>query len=300
MAEKTLLVIAGPTASGKTSVAIALAKQLHTEIISADSRQCYRELDIGVARPSQEELQAVPHHFIASHSIFEEVTAGVFVSYAEDRLREIFETRDVAVIAGGTGLYIEALTRGLSEIPAVPPALRVEIQRTYQLQGLQWLQQEVIKLDPVFAAAGEMQNPQRLMRALEVMRHTGKSIRNFGERKRSHSYKVVNYVLDLPRQSLYERINNRVDKMFASGLLEEAKRLYDYRHLNALQTVGYQELFDHFDGRHDADTAKALIKQHTRNYAKRQLTWFRKRNEYTWVLPDASLILEDFTSGSGI
>jgi tRNA dimethylallyltransferase len=283
---KTVIIIAGPTAVGKTSVAIGLAKRLGTEIISADSRQCYRELDIGVARPSPEELATVPHHFTASHSIHQKLTASAFEAYALDKLPQIFRHRDVAVMVGGTGLYIKAFCEGLDEIPEVPEHIHNEIKEQYRQHGLEWLQREVAGADPGFYEVGEIQNPQRLMRALEVARATGRSILEFrkGE-KAKRDFKVIKYALELPKEELHRNIHARVDQMMERGLLEEVRSLLPHQHLNALQTVGYRELFGHFNGKTSLDTAVEEIKKNTRHYAKRQMTWFRKDKEYRWMHP---------------
>ncbi|MBL7752165.1 MAG: tRNA (adenosine(37)-N6)-dimethylallyltransferase MiaA [Chitinophagaceae bacterium] len=273
----TVILVAGPTAVGKTRKAIELALQYKTEIISADSRQCYREMNIGVARPNPEELAAVPHHFIASHSIHDNLNAAWYEKFALDKVNELFTRHTVVVMVGGTGLYIKAFMEGLDEIPETDPVIRASVIRNYEERGLHWLQEEVKQNDPVFFTQGENQNPHRLMRALEVVRSTGKSILSFrkGE-KAQRPFDIKMLVMDLPRPQLYERIDQRVDEMVNAGLEEEARGLYAFRHLSALQTVGYQEWFDYFDGNTSREEAITLIKQHTRNYAKRQGTWFRK------------------------
>ena len=281
---KSLIIIAGPTAVGKTAIAIEIAKHFGTEIISADSRQCYKELNIGVARPTQEELAAVPHHFIASHSIHETVNAGIFEQYALDKLQEIFQHNDIAVMVGGTGLYIKAFCEGIDAMPEVTELVRKEITSAYEQYGLSWLQDQIKILDPEFYVVGEMQNPQRLMRALEVFKATGKSILHFRRgQKAERDFKIVKIALDLPKEILHRNINNRVDNMMEHGLLDEARLLIPYQHLNALQTVGYKELFDHFNGKISLPDAIDEIKKNTRRYAKRQLTWFKKDKEYVWL-----------------
>jgi tRNA dimethylallyltransferase len=287
--------VVGPTAVGKTAFAIQLALELQTEILSADSRQCYREMNIGVARPSAAELQMVRHHFIASHSILDEVNAAVYEQYALHCLEEIFKNAQTAVVVGGTGLYIKALCEGLDPVPPSDPDLRKEIIASYLDRGLGWLQQQVEQLDPVYFASGEMQNPQRLMRALEVVRLTGKSIRTYHSSKpQQRPFKIHKIGLDLPREELYARINQRVDLMMQAGQLEEAETLFNtfgLAHLPpsqwppALRTVGYVELFDYFRGICSYDKAIDLIRQHTRNYAKRQLTWFRRDPAVHWRSP---------------
>ena len=289
--QKTLIVVAGPTAVGKTAVAINLARRFGAEIISADSRQCYREMSIGVARPSPQELQQVPHHFIASHSITDEINAASFEAWAMQKANELFEKHDYIIMPGGTGLYIKAFCEGLDEIPEVPDEVRQRIIAAYETNGIAWLQEEIRIKDPKFYAEGEIQNPHRLMRALEVAEATGRSILSFrtGD-KAQRPFNIIKFGLELPREELYTRINRRVDAMMDAGLLEEVKRLYSFRHLNALQTVGYTELFDYIEGKHSLERAVELIKQHTRNYAKRQMTWFKKDMEFAWFLPDANYL----------
>nr|WP_214449180.1 tRNA (adenosine(37)-N6)-dimethylallyltransferase MiaA [Flavihumibacter rivuli] len=285
----TTLIIMGPTAVGKTALAITLAKKYGTEIISADSRQCFLETTIAVAKPSSEELAEVRHHFINSHSIHEEMNAALFEEYALSVVSHLQEQYPLAVMVGGTGLYIRAFYEGLDELPQIEPGIRESIIDEYEAKGLAWLQEAIRLEDPLFYATGEVLNPQRLMRALEVVRSTGRSIRSFQVKQvKQRPFRVVKLGLDLPREVLYERINRRVDLMMEVGLLEEARTLYPYRHLNALQTVGYTELFDHFDGKHSLEEAITLIKRNTRHYAKRQLTWFRRDEQVTWFSPDDS------------
>lgn len=284
MHQHTVILIVGPTAVGKTAVAVQLAKQFHTEIISADSRQCYREMNIGVARPSAVELATVPHHFIATHSITDEVNAGVFEQYALAKANELFQQHRVIVMTGGTGLYINAFVEGIDLMPPIPQAIRENIIRTYQEKGLAWLQETIQQKDPAFWAVAEQQNPQRLMRALEFIEATGQSITTYRSgKKEERPFRVISIGLEMPRELLNERINSRVDIMMESGLLDETTVLFPSRHLNALQTVGYQELFDHFEGKTSLPKAVELIKQHTRQYAKRQMTWFKKNSSIHWV-----------------
>jgi tRNA dimethylallyltransferase len=283
---KTVIIIAGPTAVGKTGIAIEIAKHFSTEIISADSRQCYKELDIGVARPSEVELASVPHYFIASHSIHQPVNAGVFEQYALEKTAQIFKDKNLLVMVGGTGLYIKAFCEGIDEIPTIRESIRNEIIAGYNHYGLSWLQEQVKNSDPEFYAVGEIQNPQRLMRALEVFKTTGKSILYFRKGKKAErNFNIIKLALELPKELLHQNINNRVDAMIEAGLLNEVKSLMPYQHLNALQTVGYKELFDYLNGMVYLTDAIASIKKHTRQYAKRQLTWFKKDKEYTWFHP---------------
>jgi tRNA dimethylallyltransferase len=281
--QKTVIIVLGPTASGKTAAAIDLASRYKTEIISADSRQCFRELNIGVARPSTEELKAVPHHFIATHSIHEEVTAASFEQYALTKAAELFIKHDVVVMAGGTGLYIKAFCEGLDTIPAIPSAIRDTITKSYEERGLSWLQEQVKEKDPAFYESGEIQNPQRMMRALEVVEYTGQSILSFRKNKKTErAFAIIKVGIDLPKEELHRRIHYRTDQMLDHGLLQEVKDLKPYQHLNALQTVGYKEIFDYLDNKISLEKAVEDIKTNTRQYAKRQMTWFRKDPDILW------------------
>lgn len=284
--QKTVIIICGPTAVGKTSVAIQLAKHYNTEIISADSRQCFKELNIGVSRPSLEELRQVAHHFIASHSIHEEVTAATFEQYALKKVTDLFQYHDTVVMVGGTGLYIKAFTEGLDAIPGIDRAIREKIINNYESKGLEWLQKELKEKDPLFYQAGEMQNPQRMMRALEVIEATGQSIVSYRKgAKAGRNFSIIKTGLEIPKEELHRNINTRTGKMMEAGLLDEVKELLPYKKLNALQTVGYKELFDHLQGDASLDDAVSLIKTNTRQYAKRQMTWFRKDQSINWFHP---------------
>lgn len=290
--KSTVIIIAGPTAVGKTSVAIAVAKHFGAQIISADSRQCFKELSIGVARPSQQELAAVPHHFIASHSIHQKITAATFEEYSLERAAALFQENNIAILVGGTGLYIKAFCEGMDEIPEVPAATHDEVVNGYQLKGLQWLQSEVDQLDPIFWQSGETQNPHRLMRALEVVKATGQSILSFRKGvKKQRNFNMIKVALNLPKEDLHHNINHRVDKMMQEGLLAEVQSLLHQQHLNALQTVGYKELFQYYKAETSLTDAVQAIKQNTRRYAKRQLTWFKKDKEWEWMAPDAGEII---------
>ncbi len=284
--KKTVIIVTGPTATGKTGFAISLARQFDTEIISADSRQCYRELDIGVARPSNDELSQVPHHFIASSSIQEEISAADFERMTLDLVQELFKRHDVVVMAGGTGLYIKAFCEGLDSIPDIDPRWRKEISDAYKRLGMDWLREEIRKKDPVFFDRGEMKNPRRIMRALEVVEGTGHSIFDYRKNKKAERpFNIIKIGLRLPRAELYSNINRRVDKMMQSGLEKEAAGLFPFRSLSALQTVGYQELFKYMDKKVSLDEAVENIKKNTRRFAKRQLTWFRKDKDIRWFAP---------------
>lgn len=295
---KNVIAVVGPTAVGKTSCGIRLAEHFQTEILSADSRQCYRELNIGVARPSDEELQQVPHHFIASHSIHEDLTAADYETYALNCSAQLFQEKNELILVGGTGLYIKAFDSGLDPIPEVAPAIRQQVIDLYAEKGIHGLQAELIRLDPEFAQEGEMQNPQRMMRALEVMITTGMSIvayRSGSDKTRPFGIRWVG--LELPREELIRRIDERVETMMQNGLLQEVQSLYAHRTLNALQTVGYRELFDHLSGRCSLDEAVERIKISTRQYAKRQMTWFRKVPDMHWFHPSDETGILKFLEG---
>ena len=284
--QKTVIIIAGPTAVGKTTVAIQLAKHFQTEIISADSRQCFKELNIGVARPSVAELAEIPHHFIASHSIHEKVDAVVFENYAVKRLEVLFRDHQVIIMVGGTGLYIKAFCVGMDPMPEVPEDTRRSIIKNYEQKGIEWLQGQLKEKDPQFFSKGEMKNPQRMMRALEIKEATGRSILELRSGTRSkRGFNIIKIGLELPREELNRNIHIRVDKMIDTGLLEEARLLMPFQDLNALQTVGYAELFDFFDGKISFEKAVEKIKTNTRQYAKRQMTWFKKDKEIKWLDP---------------
>lgn len=281
---KTCLVIVGPTASGKTAAAIDVAQYLNTEIISADSRQCFRELNIGVAKPTAAELSSVKHHFINSHSITDNVSAADFESFALAAADKIFEKNNVAVICGGTGLYIKAFTEGLDAIPETDHKIKEGITDDYKREGLGWLQNKIKETDPLFWEKGEINNPHRLLRALEVFMTTGVSIIAQQKKiKKVRPFNIIKVGIDINREVLYDRINSRVNDMQEQGLENEAKLLIPFKHLNALQTVGYRELFDFFEGKTTREKAFELIKQNSRNYAKRQLTWFKKDEEIIWL-----------------
>jgi tRNA dimethylallyltransferase len=280
---KKVYIVVGPTAVGKTAFAISLAQHLQTEIISADARQCYQELNIGVARPSAEELNQLPHHFITSHSIHDTVNAAIFEKYALEKVNDLFEKKDAVVMVGGTGLYIKAFCEGLDAIPAVDPIVRENIQKKYTLQGLDWLQHEIGQKDPLFWEQCEQQNPQRLMRALEVMTGTGNSILHYQQKnKLKRPFEIVLIGLKMDRNLLYNRIHQRVLNMVEMGLENEVKNLRPFQHLNALQTVGYQEWLPYFEKTVSLEKVVENIQQNTRHYAKRQMTWFQKVENIQW------------------
>lgn len=284
---KKLIVIAGPTAVGKTAAAIKLAQQLNTEIISADSRQFYREMSIGTAKPNAEELAQVKHHFIDSHSITENFTVGDFEKQTLLLLDRLFKKHDRIIMVGGSGLFIQAITQGLDDLPTADPAIREKLNQELAKKGILHLQGKLKEVDPNYYNQVDLNNPQRLIRALEVFEATGKPFSLHRKAAtNTRPFKSSKIVLNLPREQLYNRINRRVDLMVEQGLIEEVRSLLPHRQRNALNTVGYSELFDHFDGITDLDTAISLIKQNTRRFAKRQLTWFRKDRDMKWMIAD--------------
>ncbi len=296
MNKPLLINIVGPTASGKTATAVALAKHLKTEILSADSRQIYREMRIGTAVPSEEELATVPHHFIGFKSIFDRFTAYDFEQVALEKIRELSGKYPRLIMTGGTGLYFKAVTEGLDALPDVAPEVRTKLQEEWEAGGIDKLLEELKRKDPGFYAEADIRNPRRVLRALEIIRITGKPFSYFRSgRKKMRFFDTVWFGLTMDRKRLYDRINRRTDRMMASGLLKEAEKLHRHRHLPALQTVGYRELFEYFDGKTDLEKAVEEIKRNTRRYAKRQLTWFRKNKEIVWLdasLPTEKLIAE--------
>ncbi len=284
MTKPVLVNIVGSTASGKTAVAIALAKRLHTEIVSADSRQVYREMKTGTAFPEEDELKAVRHHLLGHKSIFDPYSVKDFEREALEVLERLFRERPFVIMTGGTGLYFHAVNYGLDEMPEVPSHIRDELRTQWEREGLEPLLEELKNTDPAYYRSVDRQNPVRVLRALEVIRHTGKPFSSFRTgRPKERFFHAVWFGLDWPRDLLYERINRRVDIMLEKGLEEEARALYPYRHLQALQTVGYREWFDFFDGKINRERAVEEIKKNTRRYAKRQRTWFRKNKSIVWL-----------------
>ena len=286
MKKPLLVCIVGPTAVGKTNVAITLAQQFSTEIVSADSRQFFKELSIGTAKPSPTELAAAPHHFINSHSITEAFSVGDFEKSGLDLLENLFKKHSIVFLAGGSGLYVQAISQGFDNLPKAPPELRAQLNEQLAKEGIEVLQKRLEALDPTYYAEVDIYNPQRIIRALEVCISTGQPFSTF----RTHAanerpFEVLTIGLNTERSQLYDRINKRVDMMMKQGLLAEVEKLLPYRELNALQTVGYQELFDYLEGKKSLEKAVEEIKQHTRHFAKRQLTWFRKNTETHWFEP---------------
>lgn len=285
-AKKSLIVIAGPTAIGKTDLAIKIAQHYRTEIISADSRQFYKEMSIGTAKPSNQELNAVPHHFINSHSVTDFFTVGDFEEKALELIKKLFEEHNHVIIAGGSGLFIKAITDGFDDVPKASSSIRDELNGLLAEKGIEVLQKKLEEFDPLYYAEVDLSNPQRLIRALEVCISTNLPFSSFRTHKqKSRDFNIIKVGLNSERDKLYERINRRVDEMVASGLVEEVKQLLPYRDFNALKTVGYSEIFDYLDGKTTLDEAVERIKQNTRRFAKRQLTWFRKDEEFKWFSP---------------
>lgn len=281
--EKLLICVVGPTAIGKTALAIALAKTLKTEIISADSRQFFKEMSIGTAIPSLQELQAVPHHFIQTKSILEHYSVGDFEREALVALKIIFEKKDVAILVGGSGLYVDAVVKGLDHFPEVPPEIRQQLNSEFKENGIALLREELAQADPSYFHRMDNHNPHRLIRALEICRATGKPYSSFLKKENSErTFKTVYIGLTADRQLVYQRINDRVDAMIAEGLVAEAKKLFQFKNKNALQTVGYRELFDFFEGKISLPEAISEIKKNTRRFAKRQNTWFKKNEAIHW------------------
>jgi tRNA dimethylallyltransferase len=283
---RKLIVIVGPTAVGKTAAAIKVARHFQTEIVSADSRQLFRELNIGTAKPSPEELAMVPHHFINSHSIHDPYDAAQYGREALERIQVLFTRHDYVVLCGGSGLYVQAVCDGFDEIPTIPASVREELTRVYHTEGIEVLQEKMRQLDPLLFQKMDQQNPHRLIRALEVVQHTGLSIDSFRQKRRpEHDFSIVRYGLELPRETLNQAIDERMDKMIARGLFAEAEQLYSLKAHNALQTVGYREIFDYMDGQYNQEEAVRLLKRNSRRYAKRQMTWFKRDAKIVWLNP---------------
>jgi tRNA dimethylallyltransferase len=280
---KTLIIIAGPTASGKTALAIQIAKQFKTEIISADSRQFYREMNIGTAKPSKEELDTIPHHLIDSHSILDSFSVGDFEKEVINLLKKLFKSHNQVLLVGGSGLFINAICNGFDVLPVATEDIRSGLNKLLAEKGIAYLQEKLKKVDPKYYEEVDINNPQRLIRALEVFESTGNPFSSY--RTNTPKYRDFNIIklgINPIREKLYERINLRVDKMVERGLFEEVKELINYRHLNTLNTVGYSEIFEYLDGNLSKEAAIDKIKQNTRRFAKRQLTWFKKSEDINW------------------
>lgn len=295
MKTKKVIFIVGPTAIGKTSLSIDIAKKLNTEIISCDSRQFYKELKIGSAPPSVNELAEIKHHFIQNMSVTNEYNAGKFEIDAIKLITELHKEKDVLIVVGGSGLYIDAICKGFDDIPIVEPKLRNQLNNEFKEKGEEWLQNKIQEIDPEFYANCDKNNSQRLLRALEVFKKTNKTISSFKTRKsKSRTFQIIKIGLDTNREILYKRINNRVDKMLEQGLVDEAHSLISYQNLNALQTVGYKELFHYYNNKSTLETAVDQIKQNTRRFAKRQITWFKKDKNITWFEPSQTKEIKEF------
>lgn len=293
MTPKTLLVVVGPTGIGKTALSIQLAKHYKTAIISADSRQFYREMHIGTAVPDKEELQMAPHYFIQHKSIHDTYTVGDFERDALKLLDNLYKNHDLVIMVGGSGLYIDAVLYGMDSFPDIEPSFRETLNNELAQNGLAPLQKELISVDPLYSQKVDMQNPQRILRALEVWRATGKPYSSFlGRKKSSRPFKSVIIGIDAPREVAYQRINERVDTMITAGLLSEVRDLKEFKALNALQTVGYKELFRYLEGHDSLEGAIEEIKKNTRRFAKRQGTWFRKNKSIKWLPYDQPINLK--------
>lgn len=284
----TLVILTGPTASGKTDISIKLAQHWKTEIISCDSRQMYREMSIGTAKPDMDQLNKIPHHLIGNLSIRDYYSAYRFEQDVTDLLKHLFLKHSIVIMTGGTGLYMDAIINGIDDIPDPDPEIRAMLKQRYDTDGLGSLLSELSQLDPAFYAKVDKSNPARVMRGLEVCLTTGRTFSSFRIKQAvNHDFDIILIGLELPREELYERINLRVDQMIEKGLVEEAKALYPLRHLNGLNTVGYRELFEMFDGSIDLEEAIRLIKRNTRHYAKRQITWNNRYPQIKYFSSDA-------------
>ena len=280
---KSLIVVVGPTAIGKTSYSIQLAKKLNTEIISADSRQFYKEMSIGTAVPNHQELKQVKHHFIHNKSVIDNYNVGHFEKEAIQKISQLFKKHDSLILTGGSGLYIDAVCYGLNDFPIIDHEVRLKTRKEFEKNGLEWLKNELKKKDIEYYNNVDTKNPQRLLRALEVCNQTKKTYSHYiNQEKPKRSFKLEFIGLKTSREKLYDKINDRVDNMINQGLVEEVKSLKEFQNLNPLQTVGYKELFDFLDQKHSLDRAIELIKQNTRRYAKRQITWFKKY-QMKWI-----------------
>ena len=280
------MAIVGPTAVGKTAVTIALARHFSCEIVSADSRQFYQEMAIGTAKPSQEELAAAPHHLVDFLPLEKHLAAGAFESLALETIRELPQTNELVLLAGGSGLYVDAVLQGLDDLPTTPEEVRKQLQLLLEKEGIEHLQNLVKVKDPVFYEQVDLDNPRRLLRALEVMETTGKPFSSFHQKKaKTRPFRTIKIGLEMDREKLYDRINLRVDSMMENGLVQEAKGLHERRGLTSLETVGYTELFNYLEGKISLEEATRLIKRNSRRYAKRQLTWWRKDPEIHWFDP---------------
>ena len=280
---KTLIIIAGPTAVGKTDLCVKIAKLLDTEVLSADSRQFYRELAIGTAKPTLQEMDGVKHHFVNSHSIQDYYSVGDFERDCLAVLEEIFKKKDVAILTGGSGMFIKMITDGIDEMPEADLELRQNLAQRLENEGLEVLANELKTLDPIYYQQVDIQNTQRVLRALEVCISTGQPFSSFRKNQKvERPFKMIKIALERPREELYARIDKRMDIMLASGLEAEAKSVMDFREHYALKTVGYREIYEHIDGEYDREEMVRLLKRNSRRYAKRQMTWFKNQDEFHW------------------
>lgn len=284
--KSTLIVIGGPTASGKSALAMNFSRHLDTEIISADSRQCFKEMTIGTAKPQKEDLDEITHHFVNSHSIHEHFSAGIFAEEAKKILVDLFKKKEYVVVVGGTGLYIRALTDGLDELPTVEISTREKVKSIFREKGIEALLEIIREKDPDYLSKVDQQNPSRLMRAAEIILQTNEKYSVLlGKAKEKFPYHVIKLMINPERTVLYKNIDQRVDQMMEMGLLDEVTSLVPHKALTTLHTVGYSELFDYLEGKTTLDYAEDKIKQHSRNYAKRQITWFKNQGEFIFLNP---------------
>ncbi len=285
--KKTLIVISGPTGIGKTDLSIKLAQMLDTVIISSDSRQIYKELKIGTAAPTKKDLETVKHYMIGNKSIYDYYSAGIYELEVLKILDDIFKTKDTTILAGGSGMYIDAVCKGIDVQPDIEPLIREKVIKQFENEGVESIRFDLQRLDPEHYKFVDLNNPQRIMKAIEICIQTGKTYTSFlTKKKKTRNFNIVKIGLQRDREQLYKRINKRVDIMFEKGLIEEAKLFYKNKDLNSLNTVGYKELFAHFEGEYDLEEAIRLIKRNSRRYAKRQITWFKRDTEINWFHPD--------------
>ena len=292
----TLIVVLGPTGVGKSDISIQLANYFSTDIISADSRQFFRELSIGTAVPAEEDLKSVVHHFIHSRSIHDYYNVSEYETEAIDLINQLFRTKNPLILTGGSMLYIDTICKGIDDIPTVTPEIRHEVISWYAENGLEALQQRLLNLDPEYHGIVDLNNPKRLLHAVEICQMTGKTFTSFRKNTvRERPFRILKIGINQDREILYQRINERVERMMDAGLQDEARSVYPYKHLNSLNTVGYKELFAYFDGNSTLDEAVDLIKRNSRKYARKQLTWFRRDNEITWFEPEQIQEIISFT-----
>ena len=292
---KTLIVITGPTGIGKTDLSIELAQMLDTYIISSDSRQIYKELKIGVARPSEKDLAKVKHFMIANKSVYDYYSAGKYELEVLDILKDVFKSKDTVLLVGGSGMYIDAVCKGIDALPDADQEIRKQLTEKYEKEGIESLRFDLKRLDPEQYKIIDLNNPKRLLRAVEVCIQTGKTYTSFlSKANKKRDFKILKIGLEREREELYNRINKRVDLMIEEGLLEEAKQFLKDKNLNSFNTVGYKELFPYFEGKYDLEEAVRLIKRNSRRYAKRQITWFKRDKDYIWFHPDKKQAIFEF------